>query len=238
MKYLNLISAEQFAATLEAFTYPDEFQKYDGLAVPTPGVTVGQQARKGFGLSYRSLKGNDLEGDQYGYKLHLVYGCTASPSEKAYNTVNDSPEAIQFSWEIATIPVAVPGVMIGGKPLRPTSIITVDSTEVGAEELAALELILYGDTAVDPRLPLPAEVIAIISEGVVESAMPTEPAYNNSTDIVTIPTTTGVEYLVDGEVVPAGAYGPITETIVVTARPLEGYVFPPNSDEDWTIVFA
>lgn len=107
IKYLNLISAEEFGATIEAFTYPDEFAQFDGIATPSAGVSVGQQARKTFGLSYRTKLGNDLEGDDLGYKLHLVYGCTAAPSEKAYATVNDSPEAITFSWEIATTPVAV-----------------------------------------------------------------------------------------------------------------------------------
>lgn len=154
IKYLNLYSAEELGLTLEAFTYPDEWQEYDGLAVPTPGVTVGQQTRRTFGLSYRTLKGNDLEGTDYGYKLHLVYGATASPSEKGYGTVNDTPEPINFSWELATLPVAVTGY-------KPTSIITIDSTDVDATALAALEAILYGEED-DPRLPLPDEVIALL----------------------------------------------------------------------------
>lgn len=154
IKYLNLFSAEEFGATLEAFTYPDEFQQYDGLSVPVAGVTVGQQARLPFGLSYRTKKGNDLDGEDHGYKLHLVYGCSASPSEKAYNSINDSPEAITFSWELTTVPVSVTG-------LRPTSIITVDSTLVDATALAALEELLYGAVGVDPALPTPDEVIAI-----------------------------------------------------------------------------
>lgn len=236
MKYLNLISAEQFAATIEAFTYPDEFQQFDGLAVPVAGVVVGQQARKGFGLCYRTLKGNDLEGDSHGYKLHLVYGCTAAPSEKAYASVNDSPEAIQFSWEVSTIPVAVEGITIGGKPLRPTSVLTIDSTEVAADDLATLELILYGDTAIDPRLPLPAEVIALFQGGVTVSGEPLEPAYDSGTNTITFPAITGVEYLVDGEVQTAPLV--ITEDTIVTARPAEGYVFPAGSDDDWVIQFT
>ena len=122
IKYLNLISAEEFGGTIEAFTYPEEFAECDGTAVPATGVTVGQQSRKGFGLSYRSRIGNDLDGTDHGYKLHLLYGCYASPSEKAYATINDSPEAITFSWEIYTVPVAVTG-------MKPTSLIVIDSTK-------------------------------------------------------------------------------------------------------------
>jgi len=156
IKYLNLISAEEFGATLEAFTYPPEFNQFDGVATPEPGVYVGQQARKLFGLSYRTRIGNDLEGDDYGYKLHLVYGCQATPSEKAFNTVNDSPEAITFSWEISTTPAPVTG-------LRPTSIITIDSTVAAPLDLTALETLLYGAVATDPALPTPDEVIAIFA---------------------------------------------------------------------------
>lgn len=230
IKYLNLFSAEEFGATIEAYTYPDEFAQFDGLAEPTPGVFVGQQTRGVFGLSYRTKLGNDVDGDDHGYKLHLIYGAKASPSEKAYNTINDTPEAITFSWEVSTTPVAVTG-------LKPTSIITIDSTQVGATELAALEQILYGDTGVDPRLPLPDEVIELIGEGVTVSGMPTEPSYDSGTDTITIPSVTGVVYYIDGEVVAAGPVV-ITETTVVTARPAAGYVFPPNADDDWTIIYS
>ncbi|MET0464727.1 MAG: hypothetical protein ABW007_16315 [Chitinophagaceae bacterium] len=158
IKYLNLISVEEFGATLEAFTYPDEFAQFDGLGVPSPGVFVGQQPRKTFGLSYRTRIGNDLEGDGFGYKLHLVYGCIASPSEKAYNTINDSPEAITFSWEISTTPVPVTG-------FKPTSLIVVDSSDVDASMLANLETQLYGGASLEPTLPLPDDVIAIFGGG-------------------------------------------------------------------------
>jgi hypothetical protein len=154
IKYLNLISVEEFGATLEAFTYPDEFAEFDGLAIPEPGVYVGQQPRKMFGLSYRTRLGNDVQGDSLGYKLHLVYGCIASPSEKAYNTINDSPEAITFSWEISTTPVPVTG-------FNPTSLIVVDSTAVTPAHLTALEAALYGDVTLAARLPTPDEVIAM-----------------------------------------------------------------------------
>lgn len=153
IKYLNLFSAEEFAATIEAFTYPDEFAQFDGLAEPSPGVMIGQQARGSFGLSYRTKIGNDLEGDDHGYKLHLLYGCKASPSEKAYTTINDSPEAITFSWEVSTTPAPVTG-------LKPTSLIVVDSTTASAAQLAELEALLYGDT-VAAKLPTPDEVVAI-----------------------------------------------------------------------------
>jgi hypothetical protein len=156
IKYLNLFSAEEFSATIEAYTYPDEFAQFDGLLTPTPGVTVGQQSRKTFGLCYRTRLGNDTEGDDLGYKLHLIYGCTASPSEKAYSTINDSPEPLTFSWEVSTNPVAV----TGGKP---TSIITVDSTKVASLDLTALETVLYGTALVDPALPTPDEVIALLT---------------------------------------------------------------------------
>ena len=139
IKYLNLISVEQFGGTIDAFTYPPEFAQFDGLGVPSEGVFVGQQPRKTFGLSYRTKVGNDLEGDGYGYKLHLVYGCIATPSEKAYNTINDSPEAIAFSWTISTTPVLVSGY-------QPTSLIVIDGSIVDADALAALEEELYGGT--------------------------------------------------------------------------------------------
>lgn len=224
IKYLNLFSVEEFMATVEAFTYPDEFSQFDGLGVPTPGVVVGQQTRKPFGLSYRTRIGNDIDGDDLGYKIHLVYGCKASPSEKAYATVNDSPEAISFSWEISTTPVAVAN-------LKPTSLIVVDSTKVNAADLADLEQILYGDVGVDPALPLPNTVITMFSGGVI-TVTPTQPAYDSPTDTITIPTVAGVSYYINGVVVPAGPVV-ITQDTVVTARPNAGYVFTAGVDDDW-----
>lgn len=163
MKYLNLKSAEEFGATIEAFTYPDEFGKYNGEAQPEPGVYIGQQNRGTFGFSYRTLKGNDLQGTDYGYKLHLVWNCDAAPSEKAYATVNDSPEAITFSWEISTTKVAVG--TIAGKKYAPCASMTIDSTKVDADALETLEGLLYGTADTEPKLPTPAEVIAIFAEG-------------------------------------------------------------------------
>lgn len=157
IKYLNLISLEEFGATIEAYTYPDEFNQFDGLASPSEGLVLGQQPRKTFGLSYRTRLGNDLELQDYGYKLHMVYGCIAAPSEKAYNTINDSPEAITFSWEINTTPVPVTGY-------KPTSLIVVDSTTVDATALSDLEDALYGDATTGvAHLPTPDEIIAMFA---------------------------------------------------------------------------
>ena len=155
MKYLNLYSAEEFGATIEAYTYPDEFAACDGSAELTTGVSIGQQKRSTFGFSYTTAIGNDVDGSDHGYKLHLIYGCKAAPSERAYATINDSPEAITFSWEVTSTPVNVTG-------FKPTSCITIDSTKANAEKLAALEKILYGDTEVEARLPLPDEVATLM----------------------------------------------------------------------------
>jgi len=156
IKYLNLTSAEEFGATIEAFTYPAEFAQFDGVASPVVGVSVGQQNRGMFGLSYRTIIGNDVKGDAYGYKIHLVYGCSASPSERSYATVNENPEALPLSWSVTTSPVE----FAGGKP---TSILTIDSTKADETDLAALELMLYGAASVDPQLPLPAAVVAMFT---------------------------------------------------------------------------
>ena len=162
IKYLNLISAEEFGATIEAYTYPDEFAQCDGSAALATGVSIGQQSRKAFGLCYRTTLGNDVDGNDFGYKLHIIYNALAAPSEKAYATINDSPEAITFSWEITTTPVNVTG-------FKPTASITIDSTKVDKSKLASLEEILYGKDApsnggegADPRLPLPNEIAELM----------------------------------------------------------------------------
>lgn len=231
IKYLELRSAEEFGATIESYTYPEQFNQFNGIATPTTGVYVGQQARKTFGLSYRTLVGNDLQGQDYGYKIHLVYGCTASPSERSYATVNDSPEAITLSFELTTTPVEIDGV------LKPTAQIVIDSTKVDAGQLQALETILYGTPAVDPRLPMPAEVIALFSGSVTEVTS-VAPTYDDVTDIVTIPSVTGVVYSVDDVDVPAGPYGPITDSVIVRARAQSGYVLSALSDDDWVITYV
>lgn len=158
IKYVNLLSAEEFGATVEAYTYPDEFAICDGTAELVDGVIVGQQARKVFGLCYRTKIGNDVDGNDHGYKLHIIYGAQASPSEKAYSTINDSPEAISFSWELTTTPVNVTG-------MNATSYLVIDSTKCDTEKLTALEKILYGSAEPDaaPRLPLPDEIKTLMT---------------------------------------------------------------------------
>lgn len=164
IKYLNLLSTEEFGATIEAYTYPDEFAECDGSAELVTGVSVGQQKRKIFGLCYKTTLGNDTDGNDHGYKLHIIYGAQAAPSEKAYATINDSPEAITFSWEVTTTPVNVTG-------MKPTASIVIDSTKADSTKLAALELILYGKKgtgdgntgAVEPRLPLPDEIKTLMT---------------------------------------------------------------------------
>lgn len=159
IKYLSIRSKEEFGATIEAYTYPDEFAVLDGSAELADGVRIGQQTRKAFGFCYRSRVGNDIQFEDYGYKLHLLYGCTVSPSSRQYQTINDSPEAITFSWEMTTTPVAVTGY-------KPTSTLTIDSskfTGAKAANLTALENVLYGTADTEPRLPLPDEVLSILS---------------------------------------------------------------------------
>ena len=157
IKYLNLMSNEEFGCTIEAYTYPDEFAACDGSASLAKGVSIGQQPRKTFGLCYRTSLGNDTDGNDYGYKLHMVYGCLAAPSEKAFSTINDSPEAITFSWEVSTTPVNVAGH-------KPTAHLEIDSTKADPVKLAALEKILYGDTDTEARLPLPDEIVTLMAE--------------------------------------------------------------------------
>jgi hypothetical protein len=229
IKYLNLYSAEEFGGTIEAFTYPAEFAECDGTAVPSPGVSVGQQNRKAFGLAYRSRLGNDVDGTDHGYKLHLVYGATASPSEKAYATINDSPESITFSWDFATVPVA----WSGGKP---TSLIVIDSTEVDAAALATLEGILFGDADSDARLPLPNEVVDLLGGAVTTVDMDlaaNQPTFANATGVVTLPAVAGVQWKVNGANRAPGAQPAIAvgQTAEVEATPTAGNTL--DGDTDW-----
>ena len=227
IKYLNLISTEEFGATIEAYTYPEEFVQFDGLYSPSTGVYVGQQARRSFGFCYRTRMGNDLNGADNGYKLHLVYNAVAKPSEKAYATINDSPEAITFSWELTTTPVPVTGH-------KPTALLTIDSTKVSPTALATLEGLLYGTPGQDPQLPTPDAVLAIFDGSVVE-VTPTVPTFTSPN--ITIPSVTGVEYrrddtdaVVTGSVTIPGATG---ATMVITANAKVGYVIKPGVDTDW-----
>lgn len=159
IKYLNLMSTEEFGATVEGYTAPDEFGPCDGTAEIADGVTIGQQPRQAFGMSYQSILGNDTQNNKYGYKIHLIYGALASPTERAYNTVSDSPEPSTLSWEVTTTPVSVTGC-------EPTSTVVIDSTKVEAEKLKKLEDILYGSADVEARLPLPDEIATLIGSTV------------------------------------------------------------------------
>lgn len=231
IKYLNLFSAEEFGGTIEAFSSPESFDECDGTAVPVAGVSVGQQSRRPFGLSYQTRVGNDIDGTDFGYKIHLVYGAMASPSEKAYATINDSPEAMALSWEFTTTPVNA------GNEFKPTASLTIDSTRVDSDALKSLEDLLYGTEGQDARLPLPAEVIGIFSGSAPVVVSPTEPVYDPGTHIINIPTVTGVEYRIHGEVVEDTYELEEDESVLVVARPLVGYKFPTVVDVDWLYTY-
>ena len=225
IKYLNLVSAEEFGATIEAFTYPDEFAVCDGSVEIEPGVIVGQQNRKLFGLSYRTAIGNDVDGTDHGYKLHLIYGALAAPSEKAYATINDSPEAITFSWEVTTTPVSVSN-------LKPTASLIIDSTKVDTAKLTVLENILYGTDSVEPRLPFPDEVAAIFKEAAPSAlAVHSDPADEETAVLVSdnIVLTFNNKIVQENIFVTSsvGAIIPVTKTLDVTGKIL---TINPNAD--------
>lgn len=228
--YVNLVSAEEFGGTIEAFTYPDEFGQNDGSAEPVAGVSLGQQGRRPFGLSYRTLMGNDTQGTDYGYKLHLVYGCQASPSEKSYATVNDSPEAATLSWEFTTTPINV-------TDRKPTSIVTVDSTKTDPDRLAELLDIIWGTDVDDPRLPSPDEVLSLVGEGAVNVEMAlagSQPTFVEGTGVITLPNVPGVQWKVSGANRAPGAQPPLNagSEATVKATALEGYNLV--GDDTWT----
>ena len=225
IKYLNLVSAEEFGATIEAFTYPDEFAVCDGSVEIEPGVIVGQQNRKLFGLSYRTALGNDVDGTDHGYKLHLIYGALAAPSEKAYATINDSPEAITFSWEVTTTPVSVSN-------LKPTASLIIDSTKVDTAKLNVLENILYGTDSVEPRLPFPDEVAAIFKEAAPSAlTVSSDPADEDTAVLVSdnIVLTFNNKIVQENIFVTSsvGAIIPVTKTLDITGKIL---TINPNAD--------
>lgn len=227
-KYLNMVSAEQFGATLDAFTYPSAFEQCDGTADVAPGVTIGQQNRQTFGFSYRTLIGDDVSGTGAGYKLHLVYGCLAAPSQKAHATVNDSPTAVTFSWTVSTTPVSVAG-------FKPTATLTIDSTKVSPANLATLENALYGTAGTDPRLPLPDEVAAMFA-GAITNAVPAAPVYTAGTHTIAVPNTAGVVYRradTNAVVTNTNIVLAVGQQLVVYAVPAGGYAFAPQTDDDW-----
>lgn len=228
IKYLNLLSAETFGGTLEAFTYPDEFGACDGTNSPQTGVAVGQQSRATFGLSYRTKVGTDVSSDA-GYKLHLVYGALASPSEKDYATINDSPNAVTFSWDFNCTPVTVTG-------LNPTCLIVVDSTKVDQTALGLLENDLYGTVGTSPLLPAPDTVIALFSGTVTMVTL--SPATFDGAHTITIPSQTGVQYYLDGVAHAAGSVVLTTgQSKVVSAVAQPHYAFNTPVVTEWLFSF-
>jgi hypothetical protein len=226
IKYLQLMSTEYFEADISAYTYPEEFAPCDGSVEPEAGVAIGQQPRQPFGMCYRTLVGDDVHGTQAGYKLHLVYGALAAPSQKEYDSVNDSPTAIEFTWSITTTPVAVSGQ-------QPTATLEIDSTKVDADALSTLEGFLYGTSGTNPTLPSPDDVLAIFS-GTVTTVTPTAPTF--AANVITVPTVTGVTYYIDGVAVTGTVT--ITENKVVTASPNQGYKFPDETQTEWEFVYS
>lgn len=232
--YLNLQSVEEFGGTIEAFTYPNEFAQNDGSATPTPGVSVTQQTRKPFGFCWRTKVGNDLQGADFAYKIHMVWGALAAPSEKANATINDSPEPLALSWEVSTTPISIG--TIDGIEYKPTAKMSVQSNLVDPAKLTALQDMLYGTAGTDPTMPLPADVIALMAT-TLTLVTPTVPAFNQGTNTITIPAVTGVKYTVNGVTKAPGALV-ITTNTIVEAHPLTGYKFPVPTDRDWMYTFV
>lgn len=227
IKYLNLISLEEFTADIAAYTYPDAFAQCDGTQEPEPGVAINQQDRVSFGLSYRTMVGDDLEGTKKGYKLHLVYGCLAAPSQKAYASINATPAAIEFSWSVTTVPANVTGY-------KPTATLSIDSTKVSASALTILENFLYGTAGTDPSLPTPDAVLAIFA-GTVTPVVPVVPTYTAGSHTITIPVVTGLDYYIDGAIVTGSVV--IAHDTIVSVVPQTGYELAPNTDNDWAVSY-
>lgn len=229
IKYANLVSAETFGGTIQAYTFPPEFEPCDGIDAPAAGVSVGQQDRATFGMCYRTQVGNDVD-STLGFKLHLVYGALAVPSEKDYATINDSPAPVAFSWDFNCTPVP----FSGGKP---TCLITIDSTEVDSAALSALEDFLYGTAGSDPSLPPPDSVAALFTGAITHITL-TAPTFDGA-HTITIPSETGVTYYVDGVVHAAGTQLLTTgQSKIVTAVPNAGYVFNTPFVDEWMFTFV
>lgn len=227
--YLNMTSAEEFNGTIEAFQSPREFDQCDGTATPVPGIGVGQQTRRSFGFSYETLIGNDIDGQDHGFKIHVVYGAQAAPSERSNATVNDSPEAMALSWEFTTTPASVtPEIIVNGRALKPTATLSFSSLMFPASKMQELKDILHGTTALAPRLPSPNELITLMSSTILE-AVPTPPTFD--ADVITIPTVAGVVYKINGVVVEGVVSS--TEPTMVYAEPAVGYKFPDVVATQW-----
>ena len=229
IKYASIRGAEQFGGTIEAFTYPDEFNECNGKKLLAPGVYAGQQRRAPFGMSFRSEIGNDVD-PEVGFKLHVIYGATVSPSEEAYATINESPEGATLSFEMTTTPVEI------SKPgFRPTAVLEIDSRTVDPDRMEELLEILHGSTSANARLPLPDELLSLL-EG--DAVVPTAPTFVASTGVLTIPTVAGVEYKVNGVTAAAGAKPPAPggTLLQVTAHSLSGYSIAPETPRTWAFV--
>lgn len=224
--YVNIKSAEEVGGTIEAFMAPRQFAECDGTREPIPGLQFGQQTRRSFGFSWQSRVGNDIEGVDYGFKIHLVYGADANPSEKQYQTINDSPEPSALSWEYTTIPTAsgIPG-------LRNVSKLTIKSTDLAPAALEALLDVLYGTESTEARLPLPREVYEICLAGKPVEINPAKP--NFAAGVITIPTVAGAEYRSNGTVLEAGPQPEITEDTLVSVHAKPGYKLPAVFDNTW-----
>lgn len=228
-KYASIRAAESFGATIEAYTYPDEFAACDGSAELVPGAYLGQQRRAPFGLCYRTQIGSDTDTSaEEAYKLHIIYNATAAPSDRSYSTMNESADAVTFSWELSTTPVPVAGH-------KPTASLTIDSSKVNAAKLAALETILYGAADSAPRLPLPDEIASLM---LGDAVVPTAPTFVASTGVLTIPTKLGVVYYVNGVETDEGAQEALDGgvSVVVTAQPDTGYYFAAGTNSTWTFI--
>jgi hypothetical protein len=233
--YANLKSAEEFGATIEAFTYPDAFGRCDGTSEPQPGLQLNLQGRETFGFSYRTRVGNDLT-DDAGYKIHLVYGADAAPSEVTRTTVNDSPELAAFSWEVTTTPITPSGTNpVTTKPYRPTAHLIIDTTKMPAAKVTQIEDLIYGTAGAEPRLPFPDEIISIAGTGVVVVNMgldASKPTFVSGTGVITLPSVTGVTWYVNGVLKSSGAQPALTAgtSATVTSVPAVGYTLTGDTD--------
>ena len=232
--YLNLTSAEEFGGTIEAFQSPVEFDECDGTAKPVPGIAVGQQTRKPFAFSWQTIVGNDTEGQDHAYKIHVAYGAQAAPSEKAYATVNDSPEAITLSWTFTTTPTPItPELVVNGRALKPTAYLSFDSRDFTEAKMQELKDVLYGTPTQNPRLPSPRELIDLMQSTLTESE-PEAPIFDDVDNTLAIPNTTGVVYTING--IPVSDEITLTESTVVYAVPAVGYKFPPVTQTQFVFI--
>lgn len=228
IQYIRIMSTENFKGTIEALTYPKAWESCDGSATVATGVKIGQQSRQVFGLVYRTKIGDDVQGLDKGYKLNLIWGGLAAPSSRDHETINDSPAAMAFSWEISTTPVSVTGY-------KDTATMVLDSTEIPSASMTAIETILFGSEGVDPRLPMPDEIIALITAPT--SVIPTEPTYTPATHTIAIPTVAGVTYKIGGVAKTGNVVLTAGQKVVVVATPNQGYYIPDGNDDDWAFEY-